>query len=60
MVATKRDASRLREKPQQIADELRAMIVSGRLSEGDSLDASPSSCSDSASRGRRCGRRCTT
>jgi GntR family transcriptional regulator, transcriptional repressor for pyruvate dehydrogenase complex len=37
MVASKRDESRLREKPQQIADELRAMIVSGRLSEGDSL-----------------------
>jgi GntR family transcriptional regulator, transcriptional repressor for pyruvate dehydrogenase complex len=37
MVASRRDKSRLREKQQQIADELRAMIVSGRLSEGDSL-----------------------
>jgi len=41
MVASKRDESRLREKPQQIADELRAMIVSGRLSEGDSLGREP-------------------
>src|SRR5262252_10976690 len=41
MVASKRDGSRLREKPQQIADELRAMIVSGRLSEGDSLGREP-------------------
>jgi DNA-binding FadR family transcriptional regulator len=41
MVATRSDASRLREKPQQIADELRAMIVSGELSEGDSLGREP-------------------
>src|SRR5215813_9157695 len=41
MVASKRDESRLREKPQQIADELQAMIVSGRLSEGDSLGREP-------------------
>jgi GntR family transcriptional repressor for pyruvate dehydrogenase complex len=41
MVASKRGESRLREKPQQIADELRAMIVSGRLSEGDSLGREP-------------------
>jgi DNA-binding FadR family transcriptional regulator len=32
---------RLREKPQQIADELRRMIVSGKLSEGDSLGHEP-------------------
>lgn len=30
-----------REKPQQIADELRALIVSGELSEGDSLGHEP-------------------
>jgi len=41
MAATKRDPSRLREKPQQIADELRSMIVSGKLSEGDSLGREP-------------------
>jgi DNA-binding FadR family transcriptional regulator len=41
MVASKRDEGRLREKPQQIADELRAMIVSGTLSEGDSLGREP-------------------
>lgn len=41
MVANKRDVGRLREKPQQIADELRAMIVSGKLSEGDSLGREP-------------------
>ena len=33
--------SRLREKPQQIADELRRLIVSGKLSEGDSLGHEP-------------------
>src|SRR5204862_6292632 len=33
--------SPLREKPQQIADELRALIVSGKLSEGDSLGREP-------------------
>ncbi len=32
---------RIREKPQQIADELRALIVSGELSEGDSLGHEP-------------------
>ena len=32
---------RLREKPQQIADELRRLIVSGELSEGDSLGHEP-------------------
>jgi DNA-binding FadR family transcriptional regulator len=41
MAATKRDGERLREKPQQIADELRAMIVSGQLSEGESLGREP-------------------
>jgi GntR family transcriptional regulator, transcriptional repressor for pyruvate dehydrogenase complex len=41
VVAGKRDESRLREKPQRIADELRAMIVSGELSEGDSLGREP-------------------
>ena len=33
--------SAARKKPQQIADELRAMIVSGQLSEGDSLGHEP-------------------
>ena len=33
--------ARLREKPQQIADELRGLIVSGKLSEGDSLGHEP-------------------
>ena len=32
---------RAREKPQQIADELRQLIVSGKLSEGDSLGHEP-------------------
>ena len=31
----------LREKPQQIADELRALIVSGKLSEGESIGREP-------------------
>ena len=41
--ATERRAerARLREKPQQIADELRRLIVSGELSEGDSLGHEP-------------------
>ena len=30
-------ATRSREKPEQIADELRALIVSGQLEEGESL-----------------------
>jgi DNA-binding FadR family transcriptional regulator len=34
-------SARLREKPQQIADELRQLIVSGKLSEGDSLGHEP-------------------
>ncbi len=33
--------SRRREKPQQIADELRRQIVAGKLSEGDSLGSEP-------------------
>src|SRR5882762_9987114 len=33
--------SRVREKPQLIADELRALIVSGRLSEGDYIGHEP-------------------
>jgi GntR family transcriptional regulator, transcriptional repressor for pyruvate dehydrogenase complex len=41
VAASKRDGARLREKPQQIADELRASIVSGKLSEGDSLGREP-------------------
>src|SRR5215470_16076961 len=41
MPAPKREPKRLREKPQQIADELRALIVSGKLSEGDSLGREP-------------------
>lgn len=35
------ERARLREKPQQIADELRRLIVSGRLCEGDSLGHEP-------------------
>ena len=41
MAAGKRNESRLREKPQQIADELRSLIVAGALSEGDSLGHEP-------------------
>lgn len=41
MAAPKRNQSRTREKPQLIADELRALIVSGELSEGDSLGHEP-------------------
>jgi DNA-binding FadR family transcriptional regulator len=40
-VATSRPTSRAREKPEQIADELRAMIVSGQLAEGESLGREP-------------------
>lgn len=40
-VARKAQWARLREKPQQIADELRRLIVSGRLSEGESLGREP-------------------
>ncbi len=35
------ERARLREKPQQVADELRSLILSGVLSEGDSLGHEP-------------------
>jgi GntR family transcriptional regulator, transcriptional repressor for pyruvate dehydrogenase complex len=35
------DRVRVRKKPQQVADELRALIVSGELSEGDSIGREP-------------------
>jgi len=41
VAAAKRTDTRRREKPQQIADELRALIVAGELSEGDSLGHEP-------------------
>lgn len=41
MTDERRERARLREKPQQIADELRGLIVSGALSEGDSLGHEP-------------------
>jgi GntR family transcriptional regulator, transcriptional repressor for pyruvate dehydrogenase complex len=41
VTAGKRPRTRQREKPQLIADELRALIVSGELSEGDSLGHEP-------------------
>ncbi|MFC5746319.1 FadR/GntR family transcriptional regulator [Actinomadura rugatobispora] len=41
MVADKHDRGRSRGKPQQIADEIRSMIVSGELGEGDSLGREP-------------------
>lgn len=41
MGAARSDRNRLREKPQQIADELRRLIVNGELSEGDSLGHEP-------------------
>jgi DNA-binding FadR family transcriptional regulator len=40
-VAPKQAARSPREKPQQIADELRALIVAGELQEGDSLGHEP-------------------
>jgi DNA-binding FadR family transcriptional regulator len=41
-MAERRSVNRgLREKPQQIADELRALIVSGELRDGDSLGREP-------------------
>ena len=40
-VVAKRNEMRTREKPQLIADELRALIVAGKLSEGDSLGHEP-------------------
>ena len=41
MAQDRKERARLREKPQQIADELRQLIVSGALSEGDSLGREP-------------------
>jgi GntR family transcriptional repressor for pyruvate dehydrogenase complex len=41
VVAEKQGESRSRAKPHQIADEIRAMIVSGQLAEGDSLGREP-------------------
>src|ERR1700751_5566625 len=41
VATSKRDGALLREKPQQIADELRALIVSGELAEGESLGHEP-------------------
>jgi len=41
VAAPKSKATRPREKPQQIADELRGLIVSGELCEGDSLGHEP-------------------
>src|SRR5579864_7924004 len=35
------ERARLREKPQQVADELRSLILSGELVEGDSLGHEP-------------------
>ena len=41
LLATPKRKDRPREKPQKIADELRALIVAGDLSEGDSLGHEP-------------------
>ena len=41
VAASKRDGPPLREKPQQIADELRSLIVSGELTEGESIGREP-------------------
>jgi GntR family transcriptional repressor for pyruvate dehydrogenase complex len=38
---TRRPAAKQREKPQQIADELRRLIIQGELDEGDSLGHEP-------------------
>jgi DNA-binding FadR family transcriptional regulator len=40
-VPEKRNVGRLREKPEQIADELRDLIISGELTEGESLGREP-------------------
>jgi len=40
-VSVKRNDGRIREKPEQIADELRSLIVSGELAEGESLGHEP-------------------
>ena len=41
VAAAKRNETRNREKPQQIADELRQLIIVGELDEGDSLGHEP-------------------
>src|SRR2546427_552984 len=41
MASAKRNETGPREKPQQIADEIRSLIVAGTLSEGDSLGHEP-------------------
>jgi GntR family transcriptional repressor for pyruvate dehydrogenase complex len=41
VTAAHANGGRTRKKPQQIADELRALIVSGEVSEGDSLGREP-------------------
>ena len=41
MVAQKRTGTKPREKPQKIADELRALIISGELADGESLGHEP-------------------
>ncbi len=41
MADQRSERNRLREKPQRVADELRALILSGALSEGDSLGHEP-------------------
>jgi GntR family transcriptional regulator, transcriptional repressor for pyruvate dehydrogenase complex len=41
VVDAKAERARLREKPEQVADELRRLIVTGELSEGESLGREP-------------------
>jgi GntR family transcriptional repressor for pyruvate dehydrogenase complex len=41
LASSRTERNRLREKPQQIADELRQLIVNGELNEGDSLGREP-------------------
>jgi DNA-binding FadR family transcriptional regulator len=41
VVSPNRKGARTKEKPQQIADELRSLIISGQLAEGDSLGHEP-------------------
>jgi GntR family transcriptional repressor for pyruvate dehydrogenase complex len=41
VAAPKRNGARTKEKPQKIADELRSLIISGQLAEGDSLGHEP-------------------
>jgi DNA-binding FadR family transcriptional regulator len=40
-VAVKRNDAKIREKPELIADELRSLIIAGRLAEGESLGHEP-------------------